>query len=87
MAEATGPWVSAAFASRNRQLRLDGVPTNMEKVAEPRDSATCEGPLWLGYGATQATFRAGAKPTGTTATSFIDATSTTETLFVCELAT
>ena len=57
------------------------------KVAEPRDSATCEGPLWLGYGATQATFRAGAKPTGTTATSFIDATSTTDTLFVCELAT
>ncbi len=40
-----------------------------------------------GYGAIQATFRAGANPTGTRATSFMEAISTTETLFVCELAT
>ena len=39
------------------------------------------------YGAIHGVFRAGAKPTGMSATSFSDLMSTTETLLVCSLAT
>jgi hypothetical protein len=44
-------------------------------------------PARIDYGANQATLRAGANPTGMSATSFIVLISTTETLLVCSLAT
>src|SRR5258707_15341875 len=47
----------------------------------------CDSDLRIGYGANQAVLRDGANPTATRATSFRDLISTTDTSFVCGLAT
>jgi hypothetical protein len=47
----------------------------------------CDSDLRMAYGAIHGVLRAGKAPTGITATSFIDAISTTETLSDCALAT
>jgi len=58
------------------------------KVAEQDCSATCrDSILQIDYGNIHVAFRAGANPTGIRAVSFRDLMSTTETSFVCSLAT
>jgi hypothetical protein len=47
----------------------------------------CDSNLRIAYGNIHVVFRAGANPTGIRAISFSDLISTTETSFVCSLAT
>jgi hypothetical protein len=51
------------------------------------DLRRCDSNFPIAYGSTQVMFRAGTKPTGIVAISFIDLISTTETLFDCSFAT
>ena len=75
--------LSAKADAAPKALRL------MHKVAEPGGSATCDAtPIFKrAYGAIHVAFRAGMNPAGISAISFIDWTSTAETLLVCSLAT
>ena len=92
---ASGPWRQWPLASRRlppetcsqAEVAAAGVRIKLQ-VAEQGDSATCDANSSprIAYGRIQATFRAGAKPTGISAISFRDLISTTETLFVCSLA-
>jgi hypothetical protein len=77
----------ARLAITERRLHVRMCGPQSRKVADHAIRRPLDALPRIGYGAIQATFRAGAKPTGTSATSFMEAMSTTETLFVCELAT
>jgi hypothetical protein len=61
----------------------------MERSLNKACSATCDADsnLQIAYGSIHVVLRAGANPTGIRAVSFRDLISTTETSFVCSLAT
>jgi hypothetical protein len=43
-------WIYDCSAGVPASTTRDDVPTDMEKVAEPSDSATCDAPLWIATG-------------------------------------
>ena len=73
--------IALSLQMRSRRAKPGDDAVNDLKAVEIRSNAR------IVYGAIQVALRAGAKPTGTRAVSFKDLRSTTETLFVCSLAT
>jgi len=86
----SGPGSELSILRRRGPVVIDHEPSS-DGPRSGRRTRRCGDPsatlLRIGYGANQAVLRDGANPTGTRATSFRDLMSTTETSFVCGLAT